>query len=116
MIEFSGYNRTYCYVRYNCEEEARAAISRLHNFPIRPGCFLAVTRSHDNKKLVLKLQPPLLPALHSPIQLREELSLCLEGVKKASFSGARSGDRVVVEFLDHRSAALARRQLVPGNV
>ena len=55
MIEFSGTNRSYCYVRYTKPEEAREAIRKLHNFPIRPGCCLAITRSVDNRKLCLKL-------------------------------------------------------------
>ena len=61
MIEFSGFNRTYCHVRYYIESEARLAISELNNYTVRPGCLFAVTRSHDNKKLSLKLSPALSP-------------------------------------------------------
>ena len=36
MIEFSGTNRTYCYVRYCTENDAKEAVRRLHNYRIRP--------------------------------------------------------------------------------
>ena len=44
MIEFSGTNRSYCYVRYTTQEEAREAIRKLNNYHVRPGYPLAVTR------------------------------------------------------------------------
>ena len=42
MIEFSGTNRSYCYVRYTTQEEAREAIKKLNNYHVRPGYPLAV--------------------------------------------------------------------------
>ena len=48
MIEFSGVNRSYCYVRYWDPEDAKMAIRRLHKFHIRPGYPLAVPQSVDN--------------------------------------------------------------------
>ena len=48
MIEFSGANRSYCYVRYWVPADAKMAIRNLHNFHIRPGYPLAVTQSVDN--------------------------------------------------------------------
>jgi len=115
MIEFSGFNRTYCYVRYYTEGEAREAISKLNNFPVRPGSYLAVTRSFDNKKLLLKLQPCLARSQQSPHLLQDELSLSVEGVARVALNGFK-GERIIAEFVNHRLAALARRQLVPGNV
>ena len=41
MIEFSGTNRSYCYVRYTTQEEAREAIKKLNNYHVRPGYPLA---------------------------------------------------------------------------
>ena len=118
MIEFSGFNRTYCYVRYYTEPEARLAISQLNNYPVRPGCYLAVTRSHDNKKLSLKLSPALSLCYQEELLLEEELSFSVEGVARVMLSSPQStrGDRIVVEFVNHRLAALARRLLVPGNI
>ena len=59
MIEFSGANRSYCYVRYCNSEDAKKAILMLNNYPIRKGYPLAVTRSVDNRKLCIKTVPPL---------------------------------------------------------
>ena len=57
MIEFSGTNRTYCYVRYCREEEAREAVRKLNNYSIRPGRTLAVAQSVDNRRLSMRLVP-----------------------------------------------------------
>ena len=57
MLEFSGTNRTYCYVRYCSEEDAKEAVRKLNNFRIRPRSVLAVTRSVDNRRLSARLVP-----------------------------------------------------------
>ena len=111
MIEFSGTNRSYCYVRYTTQEEARNAIKKLNNFNIRPGHALAVTRSVDNRKLSIKTVPPLVKETEQ--EMINELGTFVEGVEKVKFQ-ARGW--VEVEFSTHRLAALARRQLVPGNL
>merc|ERR1719429_643739 len=61
MVEFSGANRCYCYVRYCRPEDARRAIGTLNNYEIRPGHPLAVTKSVDNRKLCIKTVPPINP-------------------------------------------------------
>ena len=55
MIKFSGTNRTYCYVKYCSEKDAKEAVRRLHNYRIRPDYPLAVTISVDNRRLVARL-------------------------------------------------------------
>jgi len=111
MIEFSGTNRSYCYVRYTTQEEARDAINKLNNHYIRPGYPLAVTRSVDNRKLSVKTIPSI--DNKSEEEVIHELSSVVEGVDKVKF---QSRGWIEVEFFTHRLAALARRQLVPGNV
>jgi len=111
MIEFSGTNRSYCYVRYTTQEEAREAINKLNNFYIRPGYSLAVTRSVDNRKLSVKTIPAI--DKETEEQVVVELSRVVEGVDRVRF---QPRGWVEVEFSTHRLAALARRQLVPGNV
>jgi len=111
MIEFSGTNRSYCYVRYTTQEEAREAIRKLNNYHVRPGYPLAVTRSVDNRKLSIKTVPSI--ENNSADAVIHELSSIAEGVEKVKFQ-ARGW--LEVEFSTHRLAALARRQLVPGNV
>lgn len=111
MIEFSGTNRSYCYVRYTTQEEAREAIRKLNNYHVRPGYPLAVTRSVDNRKLSIKSVPCLDKETEDAVI--EELLCFVEGVENVKFQ-ARGW--IEVEFSTHRLAALARRQLVPGNV
>ena len=112
MIEFSGANRSYCYVRYWDPEEAKLAIRKLHNFHIRPGYPLAVTQSVDNRKLCVKTVPPLQTGVTEE-EIVTELSSQVSGVLRAKFIARRW---LQLEFESHRHAALARRILVPGNV
>ena len=50
MIEFSGTNRSYCYVRYTTQEEARDAINKLNNHYIRPGYPLVTGHSFASRQ------------------------------------------------------------------
>ena len=110
MIEFSGTNRTYCYVKYCSEKDAKEAVRRLHNYSIRPDYSLAVTISVDNRRLVARLVPN---CGRTEAEVGEELSLVgVEGVSKVWLRGSW----LQLEFETHRFAALARRQLVPGSV
>jgi len=111
MIEFSGANRSYCYVRYCNSEDARKAILMLNNYPIRHGYPLAVTRSVDNRKLCIKTVPPLGSNIAEKT-IVEELTKSVDGVSGVKFIARRW---LQIEFDSHRMAALARRQLVPGN-
>ena len=110
MIEFSGTNRTYCYVRYCTENDAKEAVRRLHNYRIRSDYPLAVTISVDNRRLVARLVPN---CGLTEAEVGEELRLVgVEGVSKVWLRGSW----LQLEFETHRFAALARRQLVPGSV
>ena len=110
MIEFSGTNRTYCYVKYCSEKDAKEAVRRLHNYRIRPDYSLAVTISVDNRRLVARL---VLNCGHTEAVVGEELSLVgVEGLSKVWLRGSW----LQFKFETHRFAALARRQLVPGSM
>ena len=104
--------RTYCYVKYCTRQDAEAAIEQLNNFPIRPGTQLAVTKSVDNRRLCIKTFPSLSLEITMG-EIREELRGILEGVEGVRFLSTRW---LEVEFQSHRLAALARRQLLPGNI
>ena len=112
MIEFSGVNRTYCYVRYWNPDNAKEAIRKLHLYHIRPGHPLAVSQSVDNRKLCVKTVPALKTGVTEP-QIAIELSNKVEGVFRVEFIDRRW---LQLEFESHRAAALARRLLVPGNI
>ena len=51
MMDFSGSNRGYLFVRYSKPSEAKLAIRELNNYEIRPGKFIGVIPSVDNRKL-----------------------------------------------------------------
>lgn len=51
MMDFSGSNRGYFFVRYTKREEARTAVRLLNNYEIKPNKFLGVIQSVDNRKL-----------------------------------------------------------------
>ena len=104
--------RTYCYVKYCTRQDAETAIKQLNNYPIRPGRMLAVTKSVDNRRLCIKTLPSLSLEITAE-EIREELRGILEGVEGVRFL---STNWLEVEFPSHRMAALARRQLLPGNL
>ena len=105
-------SRTYCYVKYCNREDAETAIKQLNNYPIRPGTQLAVSKSVDNRRLCIKTNPTLSPEITEG-DVREELRGILEGVEGVRFISTRW---LEVEFQSHRLAAVARRQLLPGNL
>ena len=51
MMDFSGSNRGYLFVRFSNCEEAKLAIKKLNNSEIRPGKIIGVIPSVDNRKL-----------------------------------------------------------------
>ena len=110
MLEFSGTNRTYCYVRYCSEEDAKEAVRKLNNFRIRPRSVLAVTRSVDNRRLSARL----VPAVHDRNNEELGVELGVLGVEGLRNVAIQDGEWITLEFDTHRLAALARRQLVPG--
>ena len=59
MVEFSGANRGYCYVKYSNPTEAREARVKLNSLQVRPGVWLACNKSVDNKKISVRTVPPL---------------------------------------------------------
>ena len=99
-------------MRYCSREDAETATKQLNNHQIRPGTFLAVTKSVDNRRLCVKTLPSLSLEITAG-EVREELRGLLEGVEGVRFLSTKW---LEVEFQSHRMAALARRQLLPGNL
>lgn len=115
MMDFSGSNRGYLFVRYSKCEEASRALKELNNFEIRPGKFIGVIPSVDNRKLWISG----LPKNRSADEIRDEMSKLTDGVTAVSIyysytDKTRTRGYAFVEYLTHRHAALARRKLVPG--
>jgi len=115
MMDFSGSNRGYLFVRYSKCEEASRALKELNNFEIRPGKFIGVIPSVDNRKLWISG----LPKNRSAEEIRDEMSKLTDGVTAVSIyysytDKTKTRGYAFVEYLTHRHAALARRKLVPG--
>ena len=51
MMDFSGCNRGYFFLRYTNKEDAKRAVDKLNNYEIRPNKFIGVIQSVDNRKL-----------------------------------------------------------------
>ena len=99
-------------MKYCNREDAETTIKQLNNYPIRPGTLLAVSKSVDNRMLCIKTVPSLSLEITAE-DAREELRGILEGVEGVRFISTRW---LEVEFQSHRLAAVARRQLLPGNL
>ncbi|XP_051161712.1 RNA-binding protein 47-like isoform X2 [Leptopilina boulardi] len=96
---------------------ARRACQLLNNSEIRPGHRIGVVKSIDNCRLFFGG----VPKDKSKGEFFEELSKMLDGITEI-YVYPNSEDRtqnrgfIFVEFRDHRSAAMARRKLIPGRV
>lgn len=117
MMDFSGSNRGYFFVRYTCREDAKKATRELNNYEIRPGKFLGVIWSVDNRKLWISG----IPKDRTPAEIKAGMEQLTDGVRDvilypSKCDKSKNRGYAFVEYESHRAAALARRKLVPGNV
>lgn len=75
MMDFSGSNRGYFFVRYTNRDDAKQAVRQLNNYEIRPGKFLGVIQSVDNRKLWVSGIPKNRTAAEIKVNMTE-LPLC----------------------------------------
>lgn len=114
MMDFSGSNRGFCFVRYTDREHAKRAVKELNNFEIRPNKFLGILHSVDNRKLWVSGIPRNLTS----DQIMAEMQKLTDGVRdvilySSQTDKSRTRGYAFVEYESHRAAALARRKLVP---
>lgn len=115
MMDFSGFNRGFGFVRYTNEEDAYRAAEKLNKYRIRVGKSIVVTKSFDNNRLFVGG----LPLDASKIEVFNEFSKLVPGIVDVvmypSFQNhSQNRGYVFLEFDSHHSAALARRALIPG--
>ncbi len=134
-MDFSGSNRGYMFVRYTCRDDAKRAIRELNNFEIRPGKFIGVIPSVDNRKLWISGIPQNRSAeeikvkyfhffhecFHYQLFLQTEMAKITDGVRSVHLCPnptdmSKTRGYAFVEYETHRAAALARRKLVPGRI
>lgn len=114
-MDFSGSNRGYLFVRYTHRDEAKRAIKELNNYEIRPGKFIGVIPSVDNRKLWISG----IPKNRSADEIQDEMAKLTDGVTNvyiysSQLDKSKTRGYAFVEYKSHRHAALARRKLVPG--
>lgn len=117
MLDFSGTNRGFGFALFEDSKTARRACQLLNNSEIRPGHRIGVVKSIDNCRLFFGG----VPKDKSKAEFLVELNKILDGITEIYLypsSEDRTQNRgfIFVEFRDHRSAAMARRKLIPGRV
>lgn len=117
MMDFSGSNRGFFFVRYTCREAAKRACKELDNHEIRPHKRLGVLMSLDNNKLWLSG----IPEKATSEDIKAEIDALTEGVCRVILypspsDRSRPRKYAFVEYKNHRAAALARRRLVPTKI
>ena len=108
MMELSGYNRGYGYVRYGTKREAKEAVRQLNNYEIRTNRFLVVTMSVDNRRLWVNG----IPKNRSAKEIRVEMEKMTAGVTDiilypSQADKTKSRGYMFVEYESHRAAAFA---------
>lgn len=116
MMDFSGSNRGYAFLKYADRAQAVAAVTLLDRYEILAGHRIGVVISQDNCHLFLRD----VPILKTKKEFLNEVNQHLKGVVdvtlyKHSNECSKKG-YAVVEFDSHRAASMGRRLLVPGLV
>lgn len=117
MMDFGGSNRGYGFATYSCREEARRAVRELDDREVRAGRRVGVCVSLDNCRLFVGG----IPRDRSREEVLEEMRRLTRGVVDVILypcMGDRTRNRgfAFVEYTDHRTAAVARRQMIPGKM
>lgn len=112
LMNFTGTNRGYAFVTYATPQVAQSATKMLNGYEIRPGCFIGVRLSLDNRRLYLGN----VPVHRTREELLQEMQLLTEGVVKVVMyqnihDRSRNRGYAFVEYESHRAASMARRKL-----
>lgn len=117
MLDFSGSTRGYAFALYKDAKTARRACEILNEYEIRPGHRIGVVKSVDNCRLFFGGVPKSM----TREEFLKDLNAMLDGIIDIHVYPNAQDRRlnrgfIFVEFKDHRSAAMARRNLIPGKV
>ena len=116
-MSFTGETRGYCFVCYSTPEDAKRAIKELNGYEIRPGKYIGVIPSVDNRKLWISG----IPKNRSPEDIKDGMEQLTDGVKNiilypSLLDKSKTRGYAFVEYESHRAAAIARRKLLLGRV
>jgi len=117
MLDYSGYNRGYAFLTYKKRSEANAALKGLNNYEIRSGKLLGVCRSVDNCRLFVGG----IPKAKKKPEIMEEMKKVSDGVVDvivypSAADKTKNRGFAFVEYESHKTAAMARRKLMPGKI
>ncbi|NXR68149.1 DND1 protein, partial [Rhadina sibilatrix] len=115
MMTFSGLNRGFAYARYASLQDARRAIATFHRFQLRQGCAIVVCWSTQKRELLVNG----LPASVSQQELEARLQAVTEGIRSVTLHaspGQTQAKLAVLKYRSHKTAALAKKALMEGNV
>ncbi|XP_052287077.1 APOBEC1 complementation factor-like isoform X2 [Dreissena polymorpha] len=117
MMDFSGSNRGYAFVMYCSKDEAMKAVREMNNFEIRRGRLLGVCPSVDNCRLFVGG----IPKNKHKEEIMAEMKKVTDGVTDvivypSAMDKAKNRGFAFVEYESHRTAAMARRKLIPGRI
>ncbi|KAM3857446.1 putative RNA-binding protein 46 [Diretmus argenteus] len=112
MMEFSGENRGFAFVKYTVREAAQRAIQVLDNFQIRPGSFITVCESRENCRLFIGR----IPEDKRRVEIMEELKKVTDEVVDvivypSNIDKSKNRGFAFIEYGSHKAALMARRKL-----
>ncbi|XP_035705993.1 probable RNA-binding protein 46 [Folsomia candida] len=115
MMDFSGTNRGYCFVRFFEKQHAYKAIHVLNGFEIQKGSKIGVVMSLDNCSLHI----PKIPPNKSEEDVRKEIyRVCndVTNVTVVPHNDGKNNQSCLVDFTTHRAASIARRLFLSRKV
>jgi Q family heterogeneous nuclear ribonucleoprotein R len=117
MMDFSGFNRGYAFITYTCRDDAKRSVKELNNYEIRSSRLIGVCQSVDNCRLFVGG----IPKTKKREEILDEMCKVTEGVVDvivypSAHDKTKNRGFAFVEYESHRSAAMARRKLLPGKI
>lgn len=116
MMDFTGATRGYAFVTYADPEAAHRATTSLNRLEIRPGRFIGVYHSFDNRRLFLGN----IPKTSTRDEVMRQVKMHTEGVLDVTVHGNHKDPKknrgyAFVRYETHRAATIARRKLLEIN-
>jgi Q family heterogeneous nuclear ribonucleoprotein R len=114
MMDFSGTNRGFAFVKYTNPLHAKEAAQSLDGCEVRVGHNIGVMLSWDNRRLFIGG----IPRNKNKRQIANEMKRVTENVKDVivymSVYNNKNRGFAFVEYETHYAAAMARRRMAPG--